>query len=235
MTPRTRNRAFIGQALCCLLSFAAAGTTAAPVAAGAWVSAVQKKPASLRSSPPYAVTVTFQLESPFVPDGRASVAELAFRVVFAPVVFEFDPSADPLLGRCQLDTGKIKGVFSKFVLNDIQVGDARQAPAFLTPRPAGFTAGLDIESEPTEDEESAATSRTPPGKVRLSFWTDFGAAEVKWGSSLGTGRLENLKTVFEAPFKDLLAGRPRTVTVSYEGKYPEDKGTWKVEFTPRKK
>ncbi len=235
MTPGTRNQAFIGQALCCLLSFAAAGTTAVRPASGAWVPAAQKKPASLRSSPPYAVAVTFKLESPFVPDGRASVAELAFRVVFAPVVFEFDPSADPLLGRCRLDTGKVKGVFSKFVLNDIQVGDARQASAFLTPRPLNFTAGLDIESEPTEDEESAATSRTPPSKVRLSFWTDFGAAEVKWGSPLGTGRLENLKTVLEAPFRDFMAGRPRTVTISYEGKYAEDKGTWTVEFTPRKK
>jgi len=185
-----------------------------------------------RSSPPYTVTVSFELTSPFVPDGRSSIAELAFRVVFAPVVFEFDPAADPLLGRCQIETGKVKGVFSKFVLNDVQKGEDRRTAAFLTPRPADFLAGLGIESEPTEDDESAATSRIPPAEIRLSLWTDFGAGEIKWGSTLGTGVLENLKTVIEAPFRDLMAGRAHTIAHPYEGKYPEDKATWKIEFTP---
>jgi hypothetical protein len=38
--------------------------------------------------------------------------------------------------------------------------------------------------------------------------------------------------VFEAPFRDLLAGRAHTIMHPYEGKYPEDKGVWKIEFTP---
>jgi hypothetical protein len=190
----------------------------------------ERHAAATRTSRAYTVTVTFELTSPFVPDGRASVAELAFRVVFAPVVFEFDPTADPLLGRCQLDSGKVKGVFSIFALNDVQRGKDRKAPVFLTPRPVDFLAGLGIESEPTEDDESAATARVPPAEIRLNFWTDFGAAEIKWGSTLGTASLENIKTVFEVPFADLMAGRSRLIEVPFEGKYPEDKGTWKIEF-----
>jgi len=192
----------------------------------------ERHAAATRTSRPYTVTITFEFTSPFVPDGRASIAELAFRVVFAPVVFEFDPEVDPLLGRCQLDSGKVKGVFSKFVLNDSQNGEARQTPAFLTPRPVDFTAGLGIESEPTEDDEMAAASPSPPARIRMSFWTDFGASDIKWGSAIGTDVLENLKTVFEVPFRDLMAGRARTIIHPYGGKYPEDKGTWKIEFVP---
>jgi hypothetical protein len=186
--------------------------------------------AATRTSRAYTVTVTFELTSPFVPDGRASIAELAFRVVFAPVVFEFDPTADPLLGRCQLDSGKVKGTFSKLVLNDVQTGEDRQTPAFLSPRPVEFTGGLGIESEPTEDDELAAKASPAPAKIRLNFWTDFGAVEIKWGSTLRTASLENLKTVFEVPFADLMAGRSRLIEVPFEGKYPEDKGRWKIEF-----
>ncbi len=227
---QAKRKGVVGQlAWACLLVV----TTVCAVTAGA--PAADRRSASPRTSPPYTVTVTFELASPFVADGRASIAELGFRVVFAPVVFEFDPAGDPLLGRCQLETGKVNGAFSKFVLNDVQKGEERQASVFLTPRPAGFLAGIGIESEPTEDDEAAARSRLPPAQIRLSFWTDFGAAEIKWGSSLGTGVLENLKTVFEAPFRDLMAGRARIVTLPYEGKYPEDKGSWRIDFSPGSK
>jgi hypothetical protein len=226
MARSNRKGLLIPLALACLLGGSAVWAASAPAAAAARIAATAK------TSRPYAVTVSFALTSPFIPDGRSSIAKLEFRAVFAPVVFEFDPEGDPLLGRCQLDTGKVKGVFTKFVLNDIQNGEDRQTPVFLTPRPAAFLAGIGIESEPTEDDEAAATSRTPPATIRLSFWTDFGAGEIKWGSTLGTGVLENLKAVFEAPFGDLMAGRARTITFPYEGKYPEDNGTWKIEFTP---
>jgi hypothetical protein len=205
---------------------------AAAVALWAGPARAVKRAAQPRSSRPYRVTVSFELSSPLVPDGRASIAELSFRAVFSPVVLQFDPAGDPLLGRCQIESGPVKGAFTKFVLNDVERGEDRRTPAFLTPRPAEFSAGIGIESEPTEDEESSATSRVPPAKIRLSFWTDFGAQEIKWGSEIGTNVLKNLRVVFEAPFRDLMAGHPRTVTVPYEGVYPEDKGTWKIEFAP---
>jgi hypothetical protein len=191
--------------------------------------------AAPRTSRAYTITVSFDLTSPFVPDGRSSIAELEFRVVFAPVVFEFDPAGDPLLGRCQLETGRVEGVFSKFVLNDTQKGEERRTPTFLTPRPVGFLAGLGIESEPMEESDSAGAARVPPASIRLSFWTDFGPGPIRWGTTLGTGSLENFKTVFEAPFADLMAGRSRVITIPYEGKYPEDKGTWRIEFVPGRK
>jgi len=220
-------RVALGQRVIGSLLVAAAACAVLARPAGA-----AERAAPPRTSPPYTVTVSFELTSPFVPDGRSSIAALAFRVVFAPVVFEFDPAGDPLLGRCQLETGKVKGVFSIFALNDVQRGEDRKTPVFLTPRPVDFLAGLGIESEPTEDDESAATARVPPAEIRLSFWTDFGAGEIKWGSTLGTASLENIKTVFEAPFADLMAGRSRLITVPYEGKYPEDRGSWKIEFRP---
>ncbi|OGD20928.1 MAG: hypothetical protein A2W03_07390 [Candidatus Aminicenantes bacterium RBG_16_63_16] len=226
MVQARKKRAFIRWAFVCLL------VAAAVFAISARPAGKERHAAGTRTSRPCTLTVAFELTSPFVPDGRASISELAFRVVFAPVVFEFDPEGDPLLGRCQLDSGKAKGVFSKFVLNDSQKGEARQTPAFLTPRPVDFTAGLGIESEPTEDDESAAASPNPPARIRMSFWTDFGASKIKWGSAIATGVLENLKTVFEVPFRDLLAGRARTIVHPYEGKYPEDKGTWKIVFAP---
>jgi hypothetical protein len=220
------KNAFTARVFSVLLGVAAACAVAGrPAAAG-------PQAGCAKSSRAYRVTVSFELTSPFVPDGRSSVAELAFRVIFSPVVFEFDPAADPLLGRCQVETGAVRGSFSRFVLNDVQRAEDRRTPAFLTPRPADFAAGIGIESEPTEDEESAATSRVPPSKIRLSFWTDFGADEIKWGSPLGTNALENLRVVFAAPFRDLLAGRARAVTLPYDGRYPEDKGTWKIEFVP---
>lgn len=205
---------------------------AAGLAFSAGPAAAAERTAAPRSSPPYTVTVTLELASPFVADGRSSIAQLVFRAVFSPVVFEFDAEGDPLLGRSQIETSTVKGVFTRFVLNDVQKGEDRRTPAFLTPRPADFQAGLGIESEPTAEDDSAAASRVPPEEIRLSFWTDFGSGEITWGSALGTGRLDNQKAVFAAPFRDLMAGRRRIVTFPYEGKYPEDKGTWKIEFAP---
>jgi hypothetical protein len=190
----------------------------------------QKKP--VRSSPPYTVSVEFSAQSPFVPDGRMSLAELAFKAVFSPVTFEFDADEDPLLGRSQISTAKGKGILSRLVLNDVQKGEERQASMFFSARPGEFPAGLAIESEPTEEDEAASRSKAPPEKVRLSFWTELGRTPVKWGSPLGSAELGDFRLVFEVPFRRLLEGRPHTVTLPYEGRFPEDRGTWRVEFTP---
>jgi hypothetical protein len=174
-------------------------------------------------------------QSPFVPDGRMSLAELAFTVVFSPIVFEFDADEDPLLGRSQVNTDKGKGTLSRLVLNDVQKGEERLSPAFLTARPRDFPAGLAVESEPTEEDEAASKSRNPPEKVRLGFWTELGASPVKWGSPLGSAELGDFRLVFEVPFRRLLEGRPYTATLPYEGRFPEDKGTWRIEFLPAAK
>jgi len=67
---------------------------------------------TVRTSPNYDVHISLDMTSPFVPDGRHSLADLSFKVVFSSVAFEFDPDEDPLLGRCQVSSGKGKGIFS---------------------------------------------------------------------------------------------------------------------------
>jgi len=190
------------------------------------------KDASTEISPPCIVTVQRQVESPFVPDGRQSLAEISFRVLFPSVTFEFDPKEDPLLGRCQVNSDKGKGVFSRLALNDVQKGKERLSPRFLRARPKEFSAGLAVESEPTAEDEAAAKSRTAPEKVRLSFWTEWESMAIYWGSEFGSASLPEFRTVFEVPFHDLIQGRTFSVTFPYEGRYPEDKGTWSVNIRP---
>ncbi|MGB7295417.1 MAG: hypothetical protein WBC70_07490 [Candidatus Aminicenantales bacterium] len=192
-------------------------------------------PAPVRISPPFTVRVVLEADSPFVPDGRASIAELSLKVVFPFVTFEFDLDEDPLLGRCQVTASNGRGTISRLILNDVQRGDERVAASFLTPRPPDFPAGLGIESEPMEEDESAARSGTAPAKIRLAFWTGFSRAPIRWGSKFGTASLSDFKIVFEVPFRDLLAGKAHSLTLPYQGHHPEDSGTWRIDFRPAPK
>jgi len=188
--------------------------------------------ASTEISPPYTLTVQLLVESPFVPDGRHSLAEISFKVIFPSVTFEFDPEEDPLLGRCQVNSEKGKGTFSKLALNDVQKVEERLSPRFLSARPREFSAGLAIESEPMAEDEEATRSGTAPQKVRLEFWTEFGENPIRWGSKYGTEGLTDFEVVFEVPFRELLQGKPYAITFPYEGRYPEDKGIWTIDFRP---
>jgi len=194
--------------------------------------AQKERKKTVRTSPKYDVQISLDMTSPFVPDGRHSLADLSFKVLFTSVAFEFDPEEDPLMGRCQVSSGKGKGLFSKLVLNEVQKGEERLPAAFLSPRPREFSAGLAIESEPMPADEDAVGARTAPGKVRLSFWTEFGTAPITWGSKFGSASLADLRTIFEVPFRDLLQGKPFSVTLPFEGRYPEDRGTWRVDIRP---
>jgi hypothetical protein len=198
--------------------------------------AVSRGP-STEISPPYTVTVRLQVQSPFIPDGRHSLTEISFKAIFPSVTFEFDPEEDPLLGRCQVNSEKGKGSFSRIALNDVQKGEERLSPRFLSARPREFSAGLAIESEPMAEDEAAARSGTAPEKVRLNFWTEWEASPIRWGSKYGTEGLPDFKFVFEVPFRELIQGKPFSVTLPYEGRYPEDKGIWTIDFrpSPRKK
>jgi len=187
---------------------------------------------STKTSPPYTLTVRLQADSPFVPDGRMSLAEISFKVLFASVIFEFDPDENPLLGRCQVNSEKGKGSFTKLALNDVQKGEERLQPRFLSARPREFSAGLAIESEPTAEDETSARSGTAPQKVRLTFWTEWEPTPIRWGSEIGSASLPDLKIVFEVAFRNLIRGKPFSTSIPYEGRYPEDKGTWKIEIHP---
>ena len=195
----------------------------------------EKNPKSLKASPKCEVHCSLDMTSPFVPDGRQSLAMVSFKVVFPSVTFEFDPDENPLLGRCQVNSGKGKGAFSRLVLNDAQKGEERLSPRFLSARPLEFSADLAIESEPMAEDEAAVHSRTAPEKVRLSFWTEWERTPIRWGSELGSASLPDLKIFFEVAFRDLIQGKRFSVTLPYEGSYPEDKGTWKIEVRPAPK
>jgi hypothetical protein len=187
---------------------------------------------TVQVSLPCHVQISLNASSPFVPDGRMSLAELALEVGFSSVTFEFDPDENPLLGRCQVNTAKGKGKISRLVLNEVQRGSERLPASFLSARPSEFPSGLGIESEPMAEDEAGAKSGTAPEKVRLTFWTEFGPTPVKWGSKFGRANLPDLKIVFEVPFRDLLRGKGCSITLPYQGIYPEDSGTWRIEIRP---
>jgi hypothetical protein len=204
---------------------------------GAPLPAAKGKKKPVRTSPNYEVKVSLDMTSPFVPDGRQSLAAISFKVVFPSVTFEFDPDEDPLLGRCQVNAGKGKGAFSKLALNDVQRDKERLSPRFLSARPQEFPAGLAIESEPMAEDETAVPSQATPEKVRLNFWTEWEPTPIRWGSELGSEGLPDLNIFFEVPFRDLIQGKRFSATLPYEGRYSEDKGTWTIEMrpVPRKK
>ena len=186
-----------------------------------------------KASPPYAAIVELEYKSPCAPDGRMSLAEFSFQVVFYPVTFEFDPEADPVLGHCKLTAAEAAGKVTRLVLNDVQEGDDRHKPWFTRGPTKTFAANIDIETEPSSQEGKAR--RVPPNKINLVFWTDFSQEPTEWGSKLGSNVLANIKLEFEAPFADLMNGKPRTIQLPYEGTFPEDKGAWKIEFRPETK
>jgi hypothetical protein len=137
---------------------------------------------------------------------------------------------DPLLGNCQLTAPEATGKMTHLVLNDVQQGDDRHKPWFTRGPTKTFAANIDIDTEPSSQE--GKPRRVPPNKVNLVFWTDFSQEPTEWGSKLGSNVLANIKLEFEAPFADLMHGKPCTITLPYEGTFPEDKGTWKIEFRP---
>jgi hypothetical protein len=195
----------------------------------------KEKKRPVQVSPPCDVRISLNATSPFVPDGRTSLAELALEAVFSSVTFEFYPDEDPLLGRCQINAAPGKGKFSKLILNDVERDGERLPASFLSARPAEFPAALAIESEPTAEDEASARSPSPPEKVRLSFWTEFGSTPVKWGSRFGTATLPDFKLTFEASFRELIRGKPFSMSLPYQGNYPEDRGAWQVDIRPRPK
>ena len=207
--------------------------TALFVLPGENLSKGQKSP--LQKSPPCMVHIRLEAVSPFIPDGRASLAELALEAAFSSVTFEFDPDEDPLLGRCQVITEKGEGRIARLVLNDVEKDGDRVPASFLSARPRVFPCVLAVESEPMAEDEEGAGSSLAPEKVRLGFWTEFGHMSVRWGSKFGTENLPDLKLVFEVPLRNLLRGKAYSATSPYVGHYPEDSGTWRVEIRPQPK
>ena len=196
---------------------------------------IEGQKGTLQKSPSFAVEISLSVTSPFIPDGRSSLAELSLEIIFSSVIFEFDPGEDPLLGRCQVNSGKGEGRIARLVLNDVERNGERVRASFLSARPRVFLCGLAIESEPMAEDEEAFESSMAPEQVRLALWTEFGRVPVRWGSNFGTENLADLKLVFEVPYRALLQGKAYSAALPYIGRFPEDSGTWRVEIRPQPK
>lgn len=194
-----------------------------------------KKPAR-RVSPPYTVMVSLQAASPFVADGRMSIADLAFSATFKDVVFTYDHPRGVFL--TEKHDGKL--LLTRHEFNDVAGPDDRHKPWVKKPWPMEFPASLvegwiEREEEPPKDPYNIPLVPLVPDKVRLGFYARFGLLDLEWFSKLGSCVLSNMLYEFEAPLWPLIEGKPVTLKFDYEGDYPEDTGQWWIEFIPQKK
>jgi hypothetical protein len=192
----------------------------------------------------YTTTVDLDFSSPYIPDGRMSIAKLQMHVVFDEVFIE-SGSTDPLTsGFGDIDASEGRGTFTKFELNDVWTHDDpitdREHPKWIKKPPDSFEATLTM---PIDDEllqqiaQSGQTQQkvSPPAKARLVFFTQMGSMPIHWGASTGSSSLEDFKIEFDVPWQDLLAGKPVTITLSYEEEDQDVKGTWTIAFKPTMK
>jgi len=187
-----------------------------------------------QNSPPYSVLVNLRFSSPFVPDGRMSLAEFAASVTFKNVVFQYDPG-DNLLSDslyCYVDAEEGTGTVSECRLNDVEPESPRHKAHFIKPPPQKFTALLRVQSQDLEAYSLPLIPLEAPAKVALCFRTLFGRDRIVWGASEGSAELEELEACFDVAWLKLLKGEPVSVALDYKGTYPEDTGKWWIEFLP---
>jgi len=189
----------------------------------------------------YTVTVDLEFKSPYVPDGRVAIADLQMHVVFDEVRIETGSQNDPWSPSGSIDASEGRGTFGRFVLQDSWTwGDPnnRERSKFLKGKepPASFAATLTMAEDIEATEQIVRTGRPdtmrPPDKALFVFATDMGRSAPWYGNSEGGGPLSEFRLEFEAPWKDLLAGKPVTVKLPYKGEWSEDKGMWTVNFIP---
>jgi hypothetical protein len=198
----------------------------------------QAKKQGVRSSPPYTVLVSLQARSPFVADGRMSIADLAFSATFKDVVFYYERGKGP--GVSEKYDGKL--FLTQHEFNDVDDSGDRHRPWVKKEWPVEFPASLvggwvEREEEPETDPEVDDIPLVPlvPGTIKLGFHARFGLLDLEWFSKLGSCVLSNMLFEFEVPWPPLLDGKPHTLKLPYEGDYPEDTGTWWIEFIPKKR
>ena len=187
-----------------------------------------------RSSPPYTVLVNLRFSSPFVPDGRMSLAEFAASVTFKNVVFEYDPEDNLLFDSlfCHVEADEGTGTVSECRLNDVEPESPRHRAHFIKPPPERFAALLEVESQELEPGGLPLIPISAPEEVRLCFRTLFGRDRIVWGATEGSAELEELELRFDVPWLKLLRGEPVSVSLDYKGNWPEDSGKWWIEFLP---
>jgi hypothetical protein len=84
---------------------------------------------------------------------------------------------------------------------------------------------MDSDSEDFQTEDKPANINK---MAKISFFTDLPMMAIQWGNSVGSMAFDDndLKLIFEVPWKDLLEGKPITVTIPHEHR----NGTWTIRF-----
>ena len=195
--------------------------------------------APIRPSQTYTIVVSLQAASPFVPDGRMSIADLAFSATFKDVVLIFGTSLPESYDFVEQHEGEL--FLTRHEFNDVEGGCERHAPWVKKPWPMKFRASL-IPSWIEKDEEDADAERDldelvplVPERIKFGFCAHFGLLDLEWFSKLGSCVLSSMKYDFEVPREPLLEGKPVSLKLPYEEGDPEDKGMWWIEFIPKTK
>jgi hypothetical protein len=192
----------------------------------------------------YTVTVDLEASQSYVPDGGMYIAALGMHAAFGEVRFHEGQTHNILAALVPIARGK--GEFTKFLLHDIEpnkVGSGkadREAPRFTKGPPKAFTVQLKMAMD-TEDVKRRALGKrvVPPSKTPAPMRTTaklifeyLGLMDTEWQSSVGSATLDGLYLEFDAPWADLLAGKPVTLKVPCKGG-DFDKGTWTITFAPK--
>jgi hypothetical protein len=187
----------------------------------------------------YRVTVQLKVTAPFVADGRMTLSELGFKVVFENVKPMFEPDGNPFWGCCHLENLGGKGAITQLVFNDVQPSnDARHRPWITQGPPKQFTGMLSVADDGAALKRRAqglATERTPepPDEVKLGFRTEFWLTPLEWQSRAGERALADYRLEFKSPWRSLLAGKAFTTRVPLEPSALGESGTWTIWFEPQ--
>jgi hypothetical protein len=190
-----------------------------------------------RKSPPYTVVIALEVRSPFVGDGRMTFADLAFSATFKDTVFVFDPRATLAVCSVQGPAGTLSLTRRRF--NDVQEGDDRHRPWVKKEWPTEHAAVLGTAPSelakyaPAGKDDLPLVPLAPPPKVKLRFRAEFGLLDLQWYSKLGSNALSDMYLDFDAPWLQLLEGRPLTLKLPYEGTDADETGEWWIEFVPQ--
>jgi len=186
-------------------------------------------------SAPYTVLVSLAYTSPYVGDGRSSIADMGFSVTFENFRLEYFGEKEMFMTAYRVRGNPGRGILSRCSLNRVETGGKVVTPKITKPHGEKFEAWLDIVPGPYRD----SWGKPPEGFVNavpLQFRTSWGRDMMAWDYEVGHSYLEEeCLEVFWVDWAALKDGAPVSITLPYKGADEEDEGTWWIEFLPPKK
>ncbi len=188
----------------------------------------------------YDVSVGFNMTSPFVADGRMTLANLDFVVRFEGVRFQFFPEGNPLGGCCGVRARDGRGVITRIKPNDVQteLDERPETPRFTKGPPSEFTgalqAGMNVQGlrERSQGKPRQKAER-PPETAPLVFQASF-RPPIEWAAKVGSANFPSVRLEADVPWRTLIAGKPVSLQLPCKEACGEDaSGTWTLTFTPQ--